>query len=62
MVMANRTIREFSAPSAANVATGPDVINVDTHFELKLALIMMVQASLSVVKPTKMLMRISNIS
>jgi hypothetical protein len=26
MVMANRTIREFSAPSAANVATGPDVI------------------------------------
>jgi hypothetical protein len=45
MVMANKTIHEFSAPSAANVATGPNVINVDTHFELKPALIMMVQAS-----------------
>ena len=45
MVMANRTIREFFAPSAANVATGPDVINADTHFELKPALITMVQAS-----------------
>ena len=45
MVMANRTIREFFAPSAANVATGPDVINADTHFELKPTLIMMVQAS-----------------
>jgi hypothetical protein len=44
-MMANKTICEFSAPSAANVATGPDVINVDTHFELKPALIMMVQAS-----------------
>ena len=43
--MANRTIREFSAPSAANVATGPDIINADTHFELKPALTMMVQAS-----------------
>ena len=45
MVMANRTIHEFSAPSSANVATGPDVINANTHFELKLALITMVQAS-----------------
>ena len=43
--MANRTIHEFSTPSAANVATGPDVTNADTHFELKPALIMMVQAS-----------------
>ena len=43
--MANRTICEFFAPSTANVATGHDVINVDTHFELKPALIMMVQAS-----------------
>ena len=42
--MANRTIHEFSAPSAPNVATGLDVINVDTHFELKPTLIMMVQA------------------
>ena len=45
MVMDNRTICEFSAPLAANVATGPDVINADTHFELKPALITMVQAS-----------------
>ena len=45
MVMANRTIREFSAPLAANIAIGPNVINADTHFELKPALIMMVQAS-----------------
>ena len=43
--MANRTIREFFAPLAANVATGPNFINVDTHFELKPALITMVQAS-----------------
>ena len=43
--MANKTIHEFSSPSAANVATGPDVINADTHFELKPALITMVQAS-----------------
>ena len=43
--LAEKTIREFSAPSAANVATGPNVINADTHFELKPALITMVQAN-----------------
>ena len=43
--MANRTIRVFSARLAINVATGPDVINADTHFELKPTLITMVQAS-----------------
>jgi len=43
--MANRTVRDFSAPSATNVATGPDIINADTHFEHKPALITMVQAS-----------------
>ena len=43
--MANRTIRGYSAPSTTNVATGPNVINADTHFELKPTLIMMVQAS-----------------
>ena len=43
--MANKTIREFSTPSVANVAIGPNVINADTHFELKPALITMVQAS-----------------
>ena len=43
--MDNRMIRKFSTPSAANVATGPDIINADTHFELKPALITMVQAN-----------------
>ena len=43
--MANRTIHEFSAPLTANVATSPNVINVDTHFKLKPALMMMVQSS-----------------
>jgi len=43
--MANKTIHEFSAPSATNVSTSPNVINADTHFELKPALITMVQAS-----------------
>jgi hypothetical protein len=45
MIMANKTICEFCAPSTTNVATVPDVINVDTHFEIKPALIMMMQAS-----------------
>jgi hypothetical protein len=43
--MAKKTIREFSAPSTANVATNPTIINGDVDFELKLVLIMMVQAS-----------------
>lgn len=43
--MANKTIREFSAPSIANVATSPTIFNGDVDFELKLVLIMMVQAS-----------------
>ena len=43
--MANKTIREFSVPSAANVATGPNVINQDANFKLKPTLITMVQAS-----------------
>ena len=43
--MGDKSIRDFSAPSAANVATGPNVIIGDANFELKPALIMMVQAS-----------------
>ena len=43
--MGDKSIHDFLAPSAANVATGPNVINGDANFELKLALIMMVQAS-----------------
>ena len=43
--MADRTLREFSAPTTANIRTGP-IVNVgDNGFELKLALINMVQAS-----------------
>ena len=44
--MGNKSIHDFSTPSAPNVATGPNVINVDANFELKPALITMVQASL----------------
>ena len=43
--MGDKSIRDFSAPSAANVSTEPNVINGDANFELKLALITMVQAS-----------------
>ena len=43
--MADRTLHEFSAPTTANIQTGP-IVNVgDNGFELKLALINMVQAS-----------------
>ena len=45
MIMANRTTHDFSAPLASNVATGPDIISADTHFEFKPALITMLQAS-----------------
>jgi hypothetical protein len=40
--MGDKSIHDFSTPSAANVATGPNVINGDANFELKLALITMV--------------------
>ena len=43
--MANKTLREFSAPTAANIRPRP-IVNVgDNGFELKPALINMVQAS-----------------
>jgi hypothetical protein len=45
MIMGDKSIRDFSAPSAANVATEPNIINGDANFELKPALITMVQAS-----------------
>jgi hypothetical protein len=44
--MAEKFICDFCAPSAANVATEHNVATRDTNFELKPALIMMVQASL----------------
>ena len=43
--MAEKTLRDFSVPSAANVATGPNVDVGDVNFELKSNLINMVQAS-----------------
>ena len=33
--MAEKTLRDFSVPSAANVATGPNVDVGDVNFELK---------------------------
>jgi hypothetical protein len=43
--MANKSLREFSAPTTANICTGPKVNVGDNEFELKPALINMVQAS-----------------
>ena len=43
--MDDKSIHDFSAPSAAHVAIGPNVINGDANFELKPILITMVQAS-----------------
>jgi hypothetical protein len=43
--MAERTIREFFAPSNTNVPTGPTTTVGDGNFELKLTLINMVQAN-----------------
>ena len=43
--MADKTLREFSAPTTANVRTGPEVAIGDHDFELKPGLINMVQAS-----------------
>jgi hypothetical protein len=43
--MAERTIHEFSTPSNTNVPTGPTTTVGDGNFELKLALINMVQAN-----------------
>ena len=42
--MANKTLHEFSAPTIANIHTGPTVDVGDNAFELKPALINMVQA------------------
>jgi hypothetical protein len=50
--MAQKTIREFSAPSNTNVKEGPEV-TIDGNFELKPALINMVQASPFCGKPNE---------
>jgi hypothetical protein len=43
--MANKTLREFSAPTTANIRTGPQTDVGENGFELKPSLINMVQAS-----------------
>ena len=43
--MANRTLREFSAPTMANIRTGPTVNVGDNGFDLKPTLINMVRAN-----------------
>jgi hypothetical protein len=42
--MANKSLREFLAPTTANIWTGP-AADIEQNFELKAALINMVQAS-----------------
>ena len=51
--MAEKTLREFSVPSTANVATGPNVNVGNMNFELKSSLINMVRASLFCGKPNE---------
>jgi hypothetical protein len=62
MIVADMSIHDFSTPSAAKVATGPDVINGDANFELKPALITMFKLVHFVRKPIGMQMLTSNIS
>ena len=51
--MAEKTLRDFSVPSATNVATGPNVDVGDVNFELKSSLINMVKASPFCGKPNE---------
>ena len=51
--MAEKTLHDFSIPSATNVATGPNVDVGDVNFELKSSLINMVQASPFCGKPNE---------
>jgi hypothetical protein len=44
-VMANKSLHEYSAPTLGNIRTGPTVAVGNAAFELKPALINMVQAS-----------------
>ena len=41
--MAQKTVRDYSAPSATQVSTGPEVNTGGENFEIKTGLIMMVQ-------------------
>ena len=43
--MAQKALRDFSAPSASNVPVGPIVSSGGENFEIKMGLVMMVQDS-----------------
>jgi hypothetical protein len=43
--MAQKTLRDFSAPSADNVPVGPSITTGVENFEIKMGLITMVQAN-----------------
>ena len=58
--MANRTLREFSAPTTANIHTGLTVNVGDNGFELKPALINMCKQASFVERHMKMRVLISN--
>jgi hypothetical protein len=60
--MADKTLCEFSAPTMANIRTRPAINIGDNAFELKPALINMVQASQFCGKHMKMQVLISNTS
>nr|ABA94891.1 Transposable element protein, putative, Retrotrans_gag [Oryza sativa Japonica Group] len=51
--MADKTLREFPAPFANNVATGPQINMGDMDFDLKSSLITMAHASPFCAKPNK---------
>ena len=51
--MAEKTLREFSVPSTANVATRPNINIGYVNFKLKYSLINMVQASPFCGKPNE---------
>ena len=51
--MAEKTLRDFFVPSAANVTTGPNADVGDVNFELKSSLINMVQVSPFYGKPNE---------
>ena len=51
--MAEKTLRDFSIPTAANVVTGPNADVGDVIFELKSSLINMVHASPFCGKPNE---------
>ena len=53
VAMAEKTLREFSVPSTANVATRPNVNVADVNFKQKSSLINMVQASPFCGKPNE---------